>query len=187
MRRRSMLLVLIAALLSGRPAAAQKQGSPEAFALQYMAATQAGDWATVASYMHPEALTQFKSMYGELAAMVPTGQIYTNLFGVADSAAFAAAEPQTLFTSFMKIVAVAMPGLADAMAGSSNEIIGPVDEKKAGITHLVYRMKFDVDGLSMTKVEVMPLKKYDGAWRAMLTGDIEGMAAGMKQQLQQSR
>jgi hypothetical protein len=187
MRRFVMLAVLAAGLVSPGSAAAQKADSPEAFAMTYITATQAGDWDKIASYMHPEALTQFKTMYGELAAMVPTGQIYANLFGVADSAAFAAAPPEALFSSFMKIVTVAMPGLADAMAGSSNEIIGGIPEQKTGITHLVYRMKFDVDGISMTKIEVMPLKKYDGAWRAMLTGDLEGMAAGMKQQIEQGR
>jgi hypothetical protein len=187
MRRCARLAVLAAGLLLPVGAAAQKADSPEAFAVTYMAATQAGDWDKVAGYMHPEALAQFKTMYGELAGMVPTGQIFVNLFGVADSTAFADAEPAALFGSFMKIVTVAMPELADAMAGSSNEVIGGVVEEKTGITHLVYRMKFEVDGITMTKIEVMPLKKHDGAWRAMLTGDLEGMAAGMKQQIQQGR
>ena len=56
---------------------------------------------------------------------------------------------------------------------------------KTGVTHLVYRMHTDLDGVSLNRIQVMPLKQHEGAWRVMLSGEIEGMATAMKQQLMQ--
>ena len=176
------LLALIA-VGGAAPAAAQQAGTPEQFALEYMAATRASDWRRVADMMHPDALAEFKEMFGTIAAIDTTGEVLSNLFGVADSAAYAATSPDSIYVSFMKTMVNLSPELGEALSGSEAKPIGHVEEKETGLTHVLFRMRVQVQGVTISQVDVIPLKRHDGRWRAVLTGEMEGMAQALKQQL----
>jgi len=179
---RRLLFVASAAWWVGfvGPLTSQEVESAEAFGAAYVAAMQSSDWPLVASYMHPDALSDFKSAFRELSEMDPSGDALEGLFGVGDPEAFEATAPADIFSAFMGNIMGAMTGLDALLSGTRTEFIGTVDEGGLDVTHLVYRLHMDLDGVVMSEVEVMPLRRHEGQWRALLTGEIEGMVALMR-------
>lgn len=55
------------------------------------------------------------------------------------------------------------------------DLVGSVAEGEA--VHVLVRMHMHMDsaGMKMHKLEAMSLKRHDGAWRSLLSGDIEGL------------
>jgi len=49
--------------------------------------------------------------------------------------------------------------------------------------HKLFRMRAQVQGVTIGQVDVIPLRGHDGGWRAVLPGEMEGMAQALKQQL----
>lgn len=181
LKRIAIVAIALTAVGSARPAHAQQ--TPEEFAVAYMDATRAADWSRVASFMHPDALKQFKEMFAAIATIDTTGQVLTNLFGVSSAAEFAAASPDSIYTGFMTAMIALSPDLGAALSGSTMQTIGHVEEQATGLTYVVFRMQVPAEGITVSQVDVVPLKKHGGDWKAMLTGDVEGMAAAIKQRL----
>ncbi len=182
MRSIAVLLAVLSAFGATAPLRGQEPATPEGFAPTYFAAMRSGDWTRVAALMHPEAVAQFKGMFRDLVAVDSSRQLL-QLFGVPDTAAYASAPPERLFASFMGTVAGAMPDMKAVLASAAIEPIGHVEEAGTGLTLVVFRMRMNVGGITMSKLDVLPLKRANGAWRAMLTGDMEGIAAVMKRQI----
>jgi hypothetical protein len=174
---------LLCALAS--PGTAQEPESPEALVGAYMSAMKASDWDRLAGYMHPDALTDFKDMFAPIIALGTDAEL-TALFGLPDAAAYPTADASRVFTGFMASV-VGSPEMAAVMANTQHQIIGGVPEQGTDIIHVVVRGTVSVQGMTITQMEVMPVRQDGGRWRAMLSGDLEGMATMLKQQLEMSR
>jgi hypothetical protein len=178
---RMPVLGVVAAIALVAPARAQEPDTPQAFVTTYMGAMQSGDWLRVAGLMHPDALVQFKTMFGAVAKADSTGDVISSLFDVADAAEFDQAPPERVFSSFMSGI-MSMSGDVSSMLSSAQaEFVGQVEEPARDLTHVLYRMSMDMAGVTVQKVEVLALKRHDGRWRAMLSGDVEGMAAALMQ------
>lgn len=182
MRGPVVLVVIAAAAFAAAPARAQAP-NPSAFVDTYMEAMRAGDWDRVAGHMHPDALMQFKDMMGALAEVDATGEVVTTLFGLTDGAEFEAASPERVFAGFMKTMMGMSPEMGAIMSGATAETIGHLREEDTGITFVVYRTSMGFEGMSMNQVEVLALREHEGQWRALLSGEIEGMAAMLQQQM----
>lgn len=184
MTRPTVVLCAFTVLVgAAAPVRAQDSADPEAFIVDFVDATRAGDWARVSSYMHPEALARFKSMFAPIAALDSAGRVLPHLFGIASPAAFDATSADSLYTTFMATMVSQSPELGGVLAGSTIQPIGHLLEESTGLTHVVYRMRVQSAGITITKVEVVPLKQHEGRWRAMLTGDMEGLASAIQAQL----
>ncbi|HEX2205977.1 MAG TPA: hypothetical protein VHG91_21860 [Longimicrobium sp.] len=164
-------LLLLALLLAARPAAAQ--ATPEALAERYFATMRAGDWKANAALMHPEALQSFQSLLLPILEIDEEGEV-ARMLGVADNEAVKALAPAAFYERFLNGMMGQQAGLAAILGGSRAEIVGHVME--GDTAHIVYRLNMEVDGAPMSKVTVISAKRDGGVWRALLTGEMEGLA-----------
>ncbi len=150
------------------------QETPEAVAKSYMDASVAGDWAKAASYMHPDALASLKRVFGEMMKMDKTNEAGKQLFGLKSNSEFGSLSDSEVFIRVFTGLTTAIPQMKEAVSMSHSTIIGSVAEG-AEISHIVYRMETQMFGGKFSKLAVISLKKMDTTWRALLTGDLEGM------------
>lgn len=151
--------------------------TPETIAARYTAATRSGDWASVAQLMHPEALTQFQKMFAPLVAADPQ-KVGTSFFGVSSQKEYDQLPKAEVFKRFMNAMSKQIPGMAIALDTSEVKIIGHVREEP-DLAHIVYQMNTQLGDIKVSKTSVMTLKKEGQSWRALLSGNIEGLAAAL--------
>jgi hypothetical protein len=166
-------------------AQAQSPGTPEAFALQYFNAVRKSDWAGASALMHPDALAQMKSLFRPVVAGDRQMQVATTLFGVKDVMEFDKATGAQLFARLMQNTLQASPEVKPLLANSSAEMLGHVNEDKAALVHVVYRLTVSMEGATLAKVETLPVKRLGTQWRAMLSSDVEGLAAALTARMKQ--
>ncbi len=160
------------------PAPTVMAQTPESVAARYAAAMQRRDWKAGAALMHPDALQQLKKMFRPLVFAVPNLELGKMFFNVRTMAEFDRLSNAQAFERLMTAVTKINPEIGAALATSKSQIIGHVLEGD-DTAHVVYRMTSKVEGISVTKMAVMPLKKSGATWGGLLTGDIEGMAAAL--------
>ena len=184
MRSLAFAATLAACCTLVAPGAAQEPESPEALVTAYIAAMHRGDWDAMTGFMHPDALRDFKAMFTPLLKLGGDSGVEA-MFDVPDAAAFVAASPADLFRAFIRNIA-GTPELFAVMANSELDVIGSVPEQGTDVTHVVHRMTVSIEGMTVTKMEVTPVRQDQGRWRAMLSGDLEGMATVLKQTMQRA-
>ncbi len=150
--------------------------TPENVASRYMEATRRTDWKTCAALMHPDALIQLKQIFRPLVATGQEPKLGVLFFNVRTVAEFERLSGQEAFERLMAFFTKLSPEISSAIKTSQSNIIGHVLEGN-DMAHVVYRMTMKTQGVSVTKLAIMPLKKSGTAWKGMLTGDIEGLAA----------
>jgi len=182
-KRIPVVAILASLMVIPSMVAAQASQTPEEFAVAYMDATRAADWPRVAGLMHPDALQQFKDMFAPIAEVDTTGEVLSNLFGVSSAAAYATTPPDSIYMGFMAAMMNLSPDLAGALSGSTIQPIGHIEEKATELTFIVFRMTMQAESMSISEVNVIPLKKHGGSWKAMLTGEVQGMAEALKKGL----
>ena len=180
--RRAALSLLLLVVLTG-PGRAQEIG-PEPVAASYLSAMQAGDWAGMAKLMHPDALHQLREFMAPLfASGIPEAEEFRQQFlGVRTAAEAAALSDTTVFTNFVRALNARNPVATQALREAIIEQIGHVTEGP-DIAHVVYRATLDVEGMSVTNVSVLPLKRSGDLWRVLLTGDYSALATALRQAL----
>jgi hypothetical protein len=178
------------ALGAARPAAAQPQssaekpsaGSPEAFAERYVKALREERWGDAAAMMHPEALAELRAMFAPIVTHPEGGQVGREVFGLSDPAAFASTSDTALFAGLLRTVTGESPEFVAVMKNARATWVGHVDEG-ADVTHVVYRLHMAYEGIAITKLDVMSLKRSRGEWRAVLKGDVRGIAEALRRQV----
>jgi len=152
--------------------------TPEAVSDRYMVATKNGDFSTCAELMHSRALDDLKKLLLPVieAAQQAEDKSLIRLFdGATDYKTVTELSAKDFFIKFMSGVSKLNPDMLKTLAKSEMETVGHVVEKEK-TAHVVFRMKVAVDDISVTKLEVLSLEKDNGAWRALLTANVEGMA-----------
>lgn len=174
---RSILAASVLVLLVAAPLQAQRSAIDSAIAATQSAfgALQARDFDGFAAAMHPEALAQFGTMVGPFLRMAGQQQNESmgdmlQLFGVKTAAELADLPPERLFTGFMR---VSMAGL-DSVELGAPEIIGGLAEGDS-LVHVVYRMGVTAGGQAYSNVSLASLKRWQGRWKLMLSGSLDGM------------
>jgi hypothetical protein len=177
-------LLSFALLLLVTPAFAQ---TPEQVAKGYMEAMRSGDMEHVATYMHPAGLEKFKLILVQAAEVLGAADASADprtdtalkvLFGQDGPQSAKDAAAKELFVRFLDNLHRAAPMMQRMLADSSYEFIGHVDEG-GNQTHVVYRVTMNTGGASVTKLEVLSLKRDGEEWKVMLTGEIEGLLTGL--------
>jgi hypothetical protein len=182
-RKNELLVFLLLLVFSFSGALAQAAAppaaeSPESVVQRYTAAMKAGDYQKTAELMHPEALEKFRNLLLPLLD-VPQGadkeQSALPLFrGAKDVAAVKKLSPTEFFASFMGGLIDSEPLLKDALGSAGMTPIGSVPE--GDVLHVVCRTSVAVQGVSLSKLEVVSVKRSAGNWRILLSGELEGMA-----------
>ncbi len=175
------------------------QETPEAVAKAYMEASRAADWVRCASLMHPDALKQLRGLFEPLVAATKTEKDkkeMESILGVKDKADFDKLTDADIFAKLFGVLTLISPELRKILNSSSFDIVGQLQESP-DLVHIVYRMHLKIEApgikvpISMTKLEVMSLRRFENTWRADLKGDIQGMiqamAAGMAAAAQEEK
>lgn len=170
-----IILIVLLALCGAAPLAAQPSAeAPQEVAERYFAAMRASDYRGAAVLMHPAALAQFRDFFQTLAAADSGDRALTAMFGVGSARELAALSPEDVFARVMSAVATLSPQIKEAMGSMRADIVGTVPEG-ADTVHVVYRMHMVVAGVGAGKLAVLSLRRSGTSWRALLTGDLEGM------------
>ena len=169
---------LCLALLSSAAAAQSRVETPEAVTRQYAAAMRANDWVGTAHLMHPDALAHFRRMLLPILAADSSGQLCRRLFDASSSAELAALPDEELFARFFRTLVNDAPELHAMFTGADLVPVGHVLEGD-DVAHVVFRMKVAADGVTLTRVQAVSLRRVGRTWRVLLSGDFEGLAAAL--------
>ena len=191
---RSILILAALGVATGGGYAQATQDTPESVAKAYFAAMQAGDWAKCASFMHTDALVSMKRMFSKVISADKTGEAAKSIFGLKGGAEYAQLSEDVIFERLMNFITGSVPEMKTVMSASTTSILGKVDESPE-LTHIVFRTQIKVAGAEMNEVDLISFKKQGGAWRALLTSDMEemftkfaeGMSPGSKEEEKSER
>ena len=175
------LAALAAALVGPAPTgtAQERPETPEEVTRQYSTAMRASDWVGTAELMHPDALAKFRRMFLPLLAADSSGELCQRLFAASSAAELAPLPDAELFARFFRTLVSGEPELNGMFAGADLVPIGHVLEGR-DVAHVVFRMKVTAaDGVTLTKVQAVSLRRVGRTWRVLLSGDFEGLAAAL--------
>jgi hypothetical protein len=156
----------------------QQAETPEAVTRQYGAAMRANDWVGTAELMHPDALAKFRRMFLPLVAADSSGALCRRLFAASSVAELVGLPDAELFARFFRTLVSGEPELSGMFAGADLEPVGHVLEG-SDVAHVVFRMKVAADGVTLTKMQAVSLRRVGPTWRVLLSGDFEGLAAAL--------
>jgi hypothetical protein len=152
-------------------------------------AYRATDWATYATWLHPEGLTRYESLLRpavESAIVVDsTGEVADvfQWFGKSiNTQKFMNMSPAEFFSFSMTEIIAAVPALKEAMNSATIEILGEMPEGDT-LIHVVVRTSAEAMGFGMSEVSVLTMKQHEGAYRLMLPGQIEGLITALAQNM----
>ena len=179
-------LLITLSLTLGFQAGAAASETPEQVADAYINAIRTEGLVAVPAYIHPDELERFRDML--LPVLVGDGPVADGLrtvfFGEeATLASVRAMGAQDFMKGFMGFVQSQMSTL-DVSIGES-ETLGSVREGE--VVHLVTRNTAGAGPLQLTQMEVISLKPYQGTWRLMLSGKMEGLAQALSAQAAASK
>ncbi len=177
MKKLFLKSILILAALSAAAGAGYAQASqetPESVAKAYFAAMKTGDWAKCASYMHADALASMKRTFSTVISADKTGEAAKAIFGLKSGAEYAKLSEAAVFDRMMSFLTGSVPEMKEALAASTNTVLGRVDEN-SDLTHIVFRTQIKMAGAEMSEVDLISFKKQGETWRALLTSDMEEM------------
>jgi len=176
-------LLLLTTLVSF--AAGAQRPSPEDVAREHFAALQAKGMRAVVEYMHPDALAEFKTMVMPIfEEEEKAGQ--RGLRGVTFDQAITIEEiralaPDVFMNGFMNLVLARTEDVS--LSFDQIEIVGVVPEGEQ--RHVLARITIGANELSITQFEVLSFVPFENTWRMKLTGELQGLASALRQQLGQ--
>lgn len=162
----------------GAPASAFANETPEQVADAYIEAIRTHGLAAVPEYIHPDELERFRGMLlpvlvGDSPSADPLRKAF---FGQkATLASVQAMDAKAFMRGFMGFAQNQMAAM-DVSIGTS-KTLGSVRE--GDVVHLVTRNTVGAGALQLTQMEVISLKPYQGTWRLLLSGKMEGMAQAL--------
>ena len=175
---RALFSCLLALVL---PAAANAS-SPEEVTKEYFAAIQQHGMSTAVEYMHPEELAKFQEMVLPIFALEEeSGQaeLRTKMFGrTATVESVANARPHDFMKRFLLFFAEATHTLG-GIDFDEIEVLGSVPEGE--VVHVVARTSVGVGEIRASGMEVISWKRHGSGWKALLSGEMQGLAQGMLQ------
>ena len=150
------------------------QDTPRTAAEAYLAAMQAADWERASELTHPAALADLKTVLATLAASDTAGEMLEPLFGVHSAVEFDRLTAVQVYTRLLQRVG-AREQVADAMRQMEMRILGEIPEEP-DLVHVVYRVETRLEEGSMSRVQVLTLRREGQRWLALLNGDVRGLA-----------
>ncbi len=168
------LLILAAVSWTSPLAARQGDDTPEGVAAAYMAAMRAGDWQAMAELMHPDALRELRGLLAPILRHPEAAQLRMAMFQTSDTLALEAVGDHAFFAAFIQFVLSQDPTSSAALQNAEIEVLGRIME--GDTAHVVSRMSMVVEGVSVSKLEVVSFRQAGGTWRSLLTGDVSGIA-----------
>jgi hypothetical protein len=180
LRRAASLLVCLA--VTATTASPQATRTPEDVTGAYLNAVKAQRWDDMAALMHPEALDEFRAMLLPIVTHTNGTALREQFFAGASVAELSALSPAEFFARFMQALTTQSPELKSLLGGAKTDLLGHVSEG-ADTVHVVYRMNMSVQGIELSKMDVMSLRRTANGWRGLLSGNLRGFAAAMSRRV----
>lgn len=173
-------LVLIFALACAlAPTSPAQPSTPEEVAVAYTEAITAGDLALASQFFHPDALSQFKDFFIEIAHLdVDDTEDFESVFGF-ELAEIESMTPEVAFQVFMGFVLGEHEELAMMLQDMTLEVIGHVMEGE-DLAHVVSRNRIQLFGFQYEQVDVVSLQLHEGQWMMLLSAELAGMIEMMR-------
>jgi hypothetical protein len=188
--RTAVLLAALAVSVGAFPAAAQgnpkqpparpqpvRAGTPRAVAERILASLQRKDADAFTRDVHPEAIAAFRANVVRILEQSATPDQRAQglkFFGGARSVDELKKMPaDRVFVAYMRGVFGRMPAATDVRV--TNTVIGEVLEGDA-LAHIVYRARAASAKETAANVTVLSLRRSPGGWKALLDGDLQGLA-----------
>ena len=177
---RLLIAVLLSLSVAGPAFAREGTPSPEEVVRAYFHSLRDHGFTGVVEFMHPDEMSRFKGMLIPLIeADFQSGEreLLDSILG-----------PKATLTDVKSISPKdfmrACMGMIDAQLDHARlsfdkvDVLGSV--KEDDILHVVSRLRFGVDDIVVTQMEVISLRQYNGDWKLLLTGDMEGLAQALR-------
>lgn len=178
---RPLVFVLVMMLA---PTAAFAQGAvdttkPEAVAAELYTRLKASDWKGAAALFDDGALKSFRGMLQPIADAASASDQGGSaaLFGEIKPEALKQASDAEFFAMFMGNMMSRLSSLGGGLGPS--QVIGSVAEGE-DLRHVVTRTNAKAMGISVTKMEVVSMRRHGDAWKVLLNGEMEGMAKAIQ-------
>lgn len=178
---RPLVFVLVMMLA---PTAAFAQGvvdttKPEAVAAELYTRLKASDWKGAAALFDDGALKSFRGMLQPIADAASASDQGGSaaLFGEIKPEALKQASDAEFFAMFMGNMMSRLSSLGGGLGPS--QVIGSVAEGE-DLRHVVTRTNAKAMGISVTKMEVVSMRRHGDAWKVLLNGEMEGMAKAIQ-------
>jgi hypothetical protein len=185
---RTCIVVLVLVALTARTPQAQTAQSqttqtqtsetPEQVTDRFIGAMRAADWQGMASLMHQNALKEMRQLLAGVFEAPNGGPMRQQLLGVNTVQQARALSDTAVFAALMRMT---MQGadVAELLKTAKVQVLGHVNEG-ADTVHVVYRLAMTINGIPITKMDVMSLARSPVGWRGLLKGDVSALAAGMR-------
>jgi hypothetical protein len=161
---------------------AQTAESPEQVTDRFVTAMRASDWVGMASLMHQNALKEMRQLLAGVFEAPNAGQIRQQLLGVTTVQQAQALSDTAVFAALMRMTSQDTD-VAALLKTAKVQVLGHVNEG-ADTVHVVYRMAMTINGIPITKMDVMSLARSPAGWRGLLKGDFSALAAGIRAAMQ---
>ena len=177
--------VLFSLLLISSPLSSQATETPEQVAGRFVAAMSAEDWQGMGTLMHPMALKEMRQFLAVLFEMPDADEFRQRLLGVKTLGDAQALSDTAVFVSLMKNMSE-QAGIGAMLRSAKVQMMGHVNQGK-DTAHVVYRMSMTMEGIPISKMDVMSLARSPVGWRGLLQGDISALGAGIRAALQNQK
>jgi len=186
MRARIAVLLLVALTarapqgqtVQTQTAPTQNAETPEQVTERFITAMRAADWQGMAALMHPNALKEMRQLLAGVFEAPNGGPMRQQLLGVTTVQQAKALSDTAVFASLMRMT-TQDADVAELLRTAKVQVLGHVNEG-ADTVHVVYRMAMTVNGIPITRMDVMSLARSPVGWRGLLKGDVSALAAGIR-------
>lgn len=198
--RRGVLRAASAALLAGfllpaglaaqdaagqAPAGPPDASTPEAATLSLVESIRAADYERMSDQMHPAALEELRQLFQPILEAPEMAEFRQEIFGVSSVDSATALGGREIYETIISFALGSDETTAAAMQSVQADVIGHLME--GDTAHVVYRMNMNVEGIPISQTAVASFREYEGRWLGLLTADIRGMIAGLRQALEAQR
>ena len=194
LRSSSLFLLLAAPLALLRPGAVLAQdaapgaaaeidaSSPEAATRSMVSAIRAADYEAMADLMHPEALSELRELFAPIFRADAMADFREQMFGVSTVEEALALSGHEIYATIIGFALDSDPTMSSAVRSVQADVIGRVME--GDTAHVVYRLDMTVEGIDLSQTSVASFREHEGRWLGVLTADLRGMIAGLRQALE---
>ncbi len=163
------------------PAYAQVDSQAETVFLLYIDAAKQSDTSSMVSYIHPDALREFRGAYDDVlngpfrakaeAELLP-------LFGLSSREQFDALSDAEVFALFSRVALASAPELMRIMKTASVRVLDQVGTGDQ--ISFVYAMTLEIQGQESTHPLEQDMKMFQGQWRLMLPAESKNAMAKVR-------
>jgi len=177
---RILIAVLVTLPLTGPTFARDGTAGPEEVVRDYFHSLRDHGFAGVVEFMHPDEMSRFKAMLVPLIeADAQSGErdLLDSILGPKASLAdVKSMSPKDFMRACMSMIDAQLD--QTRLSFDKVDVLGSV--KEDDILHVVSRLRFGVDDIVVTQMEVISLRQYKGDWKLLLTGEMEGLAQALR-------